>query len=107
MAKAILTASQLTNKKLSDFVQEIDGLYFFAKGLHRKEIINLAKHLIAQQFYREQTITNPETCKNYLILKLAECKREIFGILFLDAQNKVIAFEKTGTGSSQDHIGSC
>ena len=40
-----------------------------------------------------QPMSSPSDVKNYLVLTLAEEEREQFGVMFMDSQHSVIAFE--------------
>jgi len=44
-------------------------------------------------------LTSPSAVRNYLKLKLADRQREVFVCVFLDAQNRVIAFEELFMGT--------
>lgn len=43
--------------------------------------------------------SSPDAVRRYLRIKLEQQERELFGVLFLDAQNRVIAFEEMFLGS--------
>jgi DNA repair protein RadC len=75
------------------FTQEESGNYVITKPLNKNEIIDLAKYIIADKFKRGETINNFETAKNYFFLHMANFEREVFGILFLDNDHKVICYE--------------
>jgi DNA repair protein RadC len=47
----------------------------------------------------ELIITKPEDVKNFLRLKLEECEREIFAVLYLDTQNKLIKYSELFYGT--------
>ena len=62
-------------------------------------IINAAKHIIEQRFKRGATLTSPETVIEYLSLKLSQNEREVFAVVFLDTQHRVIAYEELFFGT--------
>ncbi len=45
------------------------------------------------------SISSPGDARNYLTLKLGELDKEVFAVLFLDAQNRLIASEIMFTGT--------
>jgi DNA repair protein RadC len=46
-----------------------------------------------------EAMSSPAVVKNFLRLKLAEIEHEVFCILFLDSQNRVISFEEMFRGT--------
>lgn len=61
--------------------------------------IEKAKFLMDTQFARGGSLSNPRDTASYLKLSLGAYKHEIFAILFLDSQNRVIAFEEMFRGT--------
>ncbi|MES2264303.1 MAG: DNA repair protein RadC [Pseudomonadota bacterium] len=45
------------------------------------------------------SMSSPDTVKNYLTLKLATAEREVFGTLWLDVQNRIVAEDDLFFGS--------
>ncbi|NHB98748.1 RadC family protein [Photorhabdus stackebrandtii] len=67
---------------------------------NEKIIVNQALDILDSHLKeRSITIDNPDTIKNYLRLHLELEEREIFGVLFLDTQHKLISLEKLFMGS--------
>ena len=62
-------------------------------------IINLALCILANRYAPGKALTKPEDTARYLQLLLAENKSEIFGVLFLDNQHRVLGFEKLFYGT--------
>ncbi len=50
----------------------------------------LALTLLAEQHQPGKTLTSPEETRNYLRLRLAEYKNEVFGCVYLDNRNRII-----------------
>jgi DNA repair protein RadC len=48
---------------------------------------------------KTEAITSPHVVKNYLKLELALEEREVFCVMFLDAQNRLIEFERLCEGT--------
>lgn len=48
---------------------------------------------------KTEAITSPYAVKNYLKLELAREEREVFCVMFLDAQNRLIEFERLSKGT--------
>ncbi|MEJ8838075.1 RadC family protein [Ramlibacter sp. AN1133] len=56
-------------------------------------ILELSRRAIEQQLREREVFGSPDAVKNYLQLHLARKPREEFAVLFLDAQNRLIAFD--------------
>ncbi|MHB1658058.1 MAG: RadC family protein [Acidithiobacillus sp.] len=55
--------------------------------------------LDARMRQRDEAMSSPNTVKNYLRLKLNGLEHEVFCVLFLDNQNRVIEFEEMFRGT--------
>lgn len=64
------------------------------------DIISQALKVMESQFIEPQDkINSSELAKNYCRLQLGLEKDEVFGVLFLNSQNQLIAFERMFQGS--------
>ena len=45
------------------------------------------------------TLSEPEHVRNYLRLRLGELEREVFAVIFLDSQNRLISYEELFFGT--------
>lgn len=71
-------------------------------GLHPHElaVIDAALAILAQRFVEPGAVLDhPAAVREYLRLHLAGLDREVFGVLFLDAQHRVIVFEPMFRGT--------
>ena len=63
-------------------------------------IINQALSIIASAFHREDLhATSPHSVKSFCQLQLAHLEHEVFGVLFLDNQHRLIEFRKMFRGT--------
>lgn len=62
-------------------------------------IIQQALELLACEIRHTDTLASPDAVKDYLRLKLAPKDHEVFAVLFLDAQHRVIEFEEMFRGT--------
>lgn len=66
----------------------------------QQDIVQQALHLLQARLSTPgQALTSPQDVKNYLALKLAEYEHEVFAVLWLDAQNRLIAYEEMFRGT--------
>jgi len=64
------------------------------------EVIQMAMSILSHRFGLKRTALNsPTTVRDYLKLSLSSMEREVFCVAFLDAQNRVIAFEQMFEGT--------
>lgn len=75
------------------------GLYRFRRPVSEQELLGFAVNLVEERYYRTEALSNPEASKQFLLLKLGSEEREVFGVVFLDSQHRVLAFEPMFLGS--------
>jgi DNA repair protein RadC len=54
------------------------------------DVVAAAKAILDKKIGRRDVIKSPETAKDYLTLRMGAYEREVFTVIFLDAQNRVI-----------------
>ena len=69
------------------------------KGRMKHPIIAQALELLACEIRAVDTMASPDAVKDYLRLKLAPKDHEVFAVLFLDAQHRVIETEEMFRGT--------
>lgn len=62
-------------------------------------IVQQALALLACEMRQSDVLAAPDDVKDYLRLKLASKPHEVFAVMFLDAQNRVIEFEEMFRGT--------
>jgi len=70
-----------------------------AKCAEMLAVMELAKRATAQQLRAREVFSSPEAVKHYLQLHLGHRPHEIFAVLFLDSQNRLIAMEEMFRGT--------
>ena len=78
-----------------------DGVLSFRHGLRARErgTIDRALEIIGRVLCEREAFNTPDAVKHYLQLRLAGERCEHFGVLYLDTQNRLIAFEYHFTGT--------
>ena len=62
--------------------------------IQENQLIDEALHILDRRlFNRGPKLTSPETVTSYLKLQLTQQEHEVFGVIFFDAQHRVLAFE--------------
>ncbi len=82
----------------ADDLKRIKGLGP-AKRAELVAVLELARRALAQQLKTRQVFDTPDTVKHYVQLQLAARPYEVFAVLFLDTQNRLLAFEELFRGS--------
>ena len=68
--------------------------------IQENQLIDEALHILDRRlFNRGPKLTSPETVTSYLKLQLTQQEHEVFGVIFFDAQHRVLAFEILFHGS--------
>jgi DNA repair protein RadC len=62
-------------------------------------LIELALAVLAARHRPGEALTSPSETRAYLRLRLAQCRNEVFGCLFLDNRDRVLAIEELFQGT--------
>lgn len=63
------------------------------------DIINQAKAIMEKYIHNGKKLCSSDDVKDYFVLHLGLYEYEVFGVLYLNSQNKVIAFEELFRGT--------
>ncbi|RCW76222.1 RadC family protein [Pseudorhodoferax soli] len=76
-----------------------------AKRAELVAVLELARRVLTQQLRERPLFNAPQQIKDYLQLQLAGRPHEVFAVVFLDSQHRLIALEELFRGSlAQAHI---
>ena len=82
-----------------DDVKKIKGLGGPAKRAELVAVLELARRALAEQLREREVFSTPDAVKHYLQLHLAQRGHEVFAVLFLDSQNRLLALEELFRGT--------
>ncbi|WP_119966528.1 RadC family protein [Simplicispira lacusdiani] len=82
----------------ADDLRRIKGLGP-AKRAELVAVLELARRALAQQLQERQVFDSADTVKHYLQLHLANKGHEVFAVLFLDSQHRLLALEELFRGT--------
>ena len=77
---------------------EVSGIGM-AKGVQLKASFELARRALTQEMARRDAFANPGKVRDWLRLKLATRQHEVFMVLWLDAQNRLIKADELFSGT--------
>lgn len=63
------------------------------------EILEHAAEILANRYVRGDAFSNPEATKEFVRCKLGGCEREVFALLLLDNQHRLIEFKELFKGT--------
>ena len=70
-----------------------------AKFVQLQAVMELARRHLGEKLQRDQVFSNPASVGEFLLAQLGQCHQEVFGVLFLDNQHRLIAWEKLFFGT--------
>jgi DNA repair protein RadC len=70
-----------------------------AKRSELVAVLELARRALAQRMKERTVFDTPDAVKHYLQLRLSAKQHEVFAVLFLDVQNRLIALEEMFQGT--------
>lgn len=70
-----------------------------SKYAQLQAIFEMSRRALAEQMQVHDVLSSPQQLRDYLCLKLGALSREVFMVLFLDAQNRVVATEEMFSGT--------
>ena len=70
-----------------------------SKYVQLQAIFEMARRALQEEMRQRDALTSPQAVRDYLCLKLGGLPREVFVVLFLDAQHRVLAQEELFAGT--------
>ena len=67
--------------------------------VEKQSVVALAMKVLAIKHRAGRPLSNPEATRNYLRLRLADYRNEVFGSLFLDNRHRIIAMRELFQGT--------
>ena len=77
-------------------VRDVDGHYRPARA---EEVLSHARRVLAHRVRRGATMSSPQAVKDHLRLQIGMLEHEVFCVLFLDAQHRIIALKEMFRGT--------
>jgi len=82
-----------------DDLKAVKGLGGSAKRAELTAVLELARRAMAERLKERTVFDSPEAVAHYLQLHIAGRAHEVFAVLFLDAQHRLIAMEELFRGT--------
>jgi DNA repair protein RadC len=101
LARDLLTQFGSLSNIFNASIKEINAVHGMgdSKYCQLQAIFEMSRRALAEQIKHQDALSSPEKVSDYLRLKLIRQEREVFVVLFLDAQNRVQAQETLFEGT--------
>jgi len=76
-----------------------DGRYNLSEPASLDDVYNLMLSLLEIKYLRPDTLSTPKAVRRFLQVKLANREHEVFSVVFLDSQHRVICYEEMFRGT--------
>ncbi|NBX56328.1 MAG: JAB domain-containing protein [Betaproteobacteria bacterium] len=80
-------------------LQSIKGLGGSARSAQLVAVLELSKRVLMQKLRKRDAMNNPEAVQHFLQLQLGALDHEVFGVMFLDAQNRLLLYREMFKGT--------
>lgn len=101
LARDLLTQFGSLNGVYAASAKEISLVHGIgmSKYAQLQAVFEMSRRALSEQIQERDILSSPQLVRDYLKLKLANQLKEIFVVLFLDAQNRLVATEDMFTGT--------
>ena len=73
-----------------------------SKYVQLQAIFEMSRRALNEQLQQQDVLASPQAVRDYLVLKLGSLTKEVFLVLFLDTQNRLVASEEMFSGSLKE-----
>ena len=70
-----------------------------SKYVQLQAIFEMSRRALSEQMQVKDVLNSPKQVRDYLCLKLGQLTREVFMVLFLDSQNRIVTTEEMFSGT--------
>ena len=77
-------------------VRDVDGQ---SRPASSEEVLQQARRVLSQRVRRGATMSSPEAVRDYLRVQLGVLEHEVFCVIFLDAQHRIVALKEMFRGT--------
>jgi DNA repair protein RadC len=104
LARGLLTQFGSLNGIFAATVHELSQVHGIgtSKYVQLQAIFEMSRRALSEQLQVRDVLASPKAVRDYLVLKLGSMTKEVFLVLFLDTQNRLVATEEMFSGSLKE-----
>lgn len=101
LARDLLTQFGSLNGIFASQLSELTQVHGIgsSKYVQLQAIFEMSRRALSEQMQSKDVLNSPQQVHDYLCLKLGNLTREVFFVLFLDAQNRIVTTEEMFSGT--------
>jgi DNA repair protein RadC len=101
LARDLLNEFGSLNAIFSATEQQISRVHGMgtSKYVQLQAIFEMSRRALSEQMQQQDVLSSPQQVRDYLVLKLGQQMREVFLVMFLDTQNRLIVSEEMFSGT--------
>ncbi|MFJ5446216.1 DNA repair protein RadC [Methylobacillus methanolivorans] len=101
LARDLLTRFSSLNGIFAASMEDICQVHGMgeSKFVQLQAIFEMSRRALLEQMQQRDILTSPQAVRQYLSLKIGALPREVFMVIFLDAQHRVLAVEELFSGT--------
>lgn len=77
-------------------VRDVNGQY---RPANAEEVLQRARQVLSHRVRRGATMSSPQAVKDYMRLEIGTLEHEVFTVIFLDAQHRLLALKEMFRGT--------
>lgn len=104
LARDLLNKFGSLNAIFAAGVKEISQVHGMgtSKYVQLQAIFEMSRRALNEQMQAQNVLNSPQQVRDYLVLRLGSQHKEVFLVLFLDTQNRLVASEEMFSGSLKE-----
>ena len=104
LARDLLNTFGSLNAIFAASEQEISQIHGMgsSKYVQLQAIFEMSRRALNEQLKQQDMLNSPQQVRDYLVLKIGSQHKEVFLVLFLDTQHRLIASEEMFTGTLKE-----
>ena len=104
LARDLLNTFGSLNAIFAASEQEISQIHGMgsSKYVQLQAIFEMSRRALNEQLKQQDMLNSPQQVRDYLVLKMGSQHKEVFLVLFLDTQNRLISSEEMFTGTLKE-----
>lgn len=76
-----------------------NALYVFNEPVTAHQVLEKAAEVLSERYQRDGEFYNPSSAKDFLRFKLSHHEREVFAVMLLDSQHRLIEYQELFFGT--------